>query len=306
MSVRIGIGLGLHTPASPRDYWRWVEQCETGGIDSIWHSDQMLGTMLEPLAMLAALAARTARLRFGTNALVLAFRDPLLVAKQLAAIHFLSDGRVFPVFGVGNANDPYWSATKRFATTRGPRSNEALTLLRLLLEQEAVDHAGDHFRYRGPGVGPRPSMPIPLWTGGHSAAAIRRTALLGDGWLGGLIDPDTAAAARRGIRAALAETGRHIEDDHYGVVLPFRIGSVDDAPVLGWRERLRARDAATAADPFAIGTPDAVIARLRRYVAAGISKFVLSPIVADDADLIAQTELLIRHVVPAIENPPSR
>ena len=86
MSIRVGIGAGMAQPISPEAYWRWVALCEESGIDSIWHSDQLLGQTLEPMAMLAALAGRTKRLRFGMSALVVAFRDPLVVAKQCATI----------------------------------------------------------------------------------------------------------------------------------------------------------------------------------------------------------------------------
>jgi probable F420-dependent oxidoreductase len=302
MSVRIGIGPGFSQPASPQDYWRWIELCEAAGIDSIWHSDQMLGPTLEPLTMLAAVAARTTRIRFGTNALVVPFRDPLLIAKQLATIRFLGNGRVFPVFGVGDATDAYWAATGADPAQRGRRSDEALALIRQLLERDQLAFEGIFHSYHGPGLAPRPASPIPLWVGGHSPAAIRRTAHYGDGWLGGLIDPDTAGAARRAIEAALAETGRRIKDDHYGVSLPFRIGRADDPPVLAWRDRLRARRPSVATDGFAIGTPDAIVALLRRYVAAGMSKFVLLPIAGDIDDLISQTDLLARHVAPALED----
>jgi probable F420-dependent oxidoreductase len=306
MSVRIGVGPGLGLNLSPQDYWRWVDFCEDAGIDSIWHSDQLLGATLEPLALLAALAARTRRMRFGTNALVLPFREPLVVAKQLATIDFLSGGRVFPVLGVGNGFDPYWAATGAEPRQRGRRSNEAIALIKRLLSEDEVDFAGAHFRYRGPGVGPRPARAIPLWTGGHSAAAIRRTAELGDGWLGGLLDAGTAAETRRRIEAALAETGRSIEPDHYGVTLPLRIGEAEDPAVLAARRRLEGYlpdggDGA-AADAFAIGRPEDIVALMQRHVASGMSKFVVLPIASDAADLMAQTELLAGHVRPAIED----
>ena len=112
MSLRIGIGSGLGAPMAADDYWRWVELCETCGVDSIWHSDQLLRPSLEPLTMLAALAAATKRLRFGMNAVVVTLRDPLLLAKQCATIDHLAPGRLLPVFGVGDAADPAWAATR--------------------------------------------------------------------------------------------------------------------------------------------------------------------------------------------------
>ena len=203
MSIRVGMGTGLGANLSASDYWSWVDFCEEAGVDSIWHSDQLLGANVEPMAMLAALAARTKRMKFGTNALVLPFRDPVVIAKEFATIEWLSEGRLFPVLGVGIGNDPYWQATGTSPKARGKISNEMITLIRALLEQEDVDFSGEHFSYHGPGVHPRPNRNIPLWIGGNSKAAVERTAAMGDGWLGSLVEAEKAGAARRGIEAAL-------------------------------------------------------------------------------------------------------
>jgi len=307
MSIRIGIGTALSASAlSPRDYWRWVDYCEESGVDSIWHSDQLLGATLEPMAMLAALAARTRRMRFGTNALVVPFRDPIVVAKEFAAIDYLSEGRLFPVLGVGHEIDPYWQATGANLRERGKRSNEAIELIRALLGQEEVHFAGSFYRYDGPGVEPRPARPLPLWIGGQSEAAIKRTAAIGDGWLGSFTGPAKAGEARRRIEAALAANGRSIDSDHYGLSLPMRIGDVDDPAVVAARERIAQRmppnERDNMSDSFAVGSPDAVIDLLRQFVDAGMSKFVMIPLVADAGELMAQTRMLVEHVAPAIED----
>jgi probable F420-dependent oxidoreductase len=306
MSIRIGIGTALGASAfAPRDYWRWVDYCEASGIDSIWHSDQLLGATLEPMTMLAALAARTSRMRFGTNALVVPFRDPVVVAKEFATIDYLSEGRLLPVFGVGHDVDPYWAATGANPKERGRRSNEAIGLIRLLLEQDQVDFAGTHYRYSGPGVQPRPARPLPLWIGGQSEAAIQRTAAIGDGWLGSFTGPDKAGEARRRIEAALALAGRTIDPDHYGLSLPMRIGAADDPAVAAAKDRIAQRlppgERANLSDSFAAGSLDAVTELLRRFVAAGMSKFVMIPLVADAEELMAQTRLLV-EILPAIED----
>jgi alkanesulfonate monooxygenase SsuD/methylene tetrahydromethanopterin reductase-like flavin-dependent oxidoreductase (luciferase family) len=155
-------------------------------------------------------------------------------------------------------------------------------------------------------VQPRPRRPIPLWIGGQSDAAVRRTAAIGDGWLGSFASPDKAGAAKRDIQAALAENGRVIEDDHYGMSLPMRLGDADDPAVAAARKRLAERlppdQRGALEDSFAAGPVDEVIALLRRYVAAGMSKFVLLPLVSDAAGLMQQTRLLLDHVIPAIED----
>jgi probable F420-dependent oxidoreductase len=307
MSIRIGIGTALNASAlAPRDYWRWVDYCEDGGVDSIWHSDQLLGATLEPIAMLAALAARPRRMRFGTNALVVPFRDPVVVAKEFATIDFLSEGRLFPVLGVGHEIDPYWAATGASKAERGRRSNEAIALIRALLGQDEVEFAGSFYSYHGPGVEPRPARPLPLWIGGQSEAAIKRTAAIGDGWLGSFTGPARAGDARRRIEAALADNGRSIDPDHYGLSLPLRIGDADDPTVVAARERIAQRmppgEREAMADSFAVGPPDAVIDLLRQFVAAGMSKFVMIPLVADAAELMAQTRMLVEQIAPAIED----
>ena len=306
MSIRIGIGSGLTIPMTPAVYWQWVQLCEDSGIDSIWHSEQIIGQVLDPVVLLSALAARTKRLRFGTNAIVAAFRDPIVLAKEFATIDYLAPGRLLPVFGVGNAADPYWAATGKTPGTRGKVSNEAITLIRSLLEQEEVSFHGEHFRYEGPGVWPRPSRPPPMWIGGDSAAAIQRTATHGDGWLGGLTPPDKAAEVVAGIKIAAAQAGTRIDEDHYGVTVPIRIGSPDDPAVAAMRARLAARlkliDGDPRGDLLAVGDPDDIAALFHRYVAAGVHKFVAVPIVNDAEDLLAQTELLATRILPMVED----
>lgn len=305
MSIRIGIGAGL-APALPADaFWRWVDFCESAGIDSIWVSDQALGPNPEPLALLSAIAARTSRMRLGTNVLVVPLRDPVLLAKQFATIDYLSDGRLLPAYGVGIQGDPMWAATGRDPRMRGRAADEAIHLVRQLLERDEIVHRGPFFHYEGSGIQPRPARPLSCWIGGESDAAIGRTARLGDGWLGGLSTPDAAGRIVAAIKARLPENGRVIDADHYGVTVPVRIGRADDAPVMAARRRFSARlgpDGREARlDGFAVGPTDHIVAVLRAFVAKGIAKFVAMPIARDADDLMQQTRLLASEILPAIE-----
>lgn len=306
MTVRVGMGPGIGTALSADDYWQWIDCCEARGIDSIWFSDQLLGRGLEPVTLLAALAARTRRMRFGTSAIVAPFRDPVVLAKQFATIAMLAPGRLFPVLGVGNASDAYWAATGTSPDGRGARSDEAIRLVKALLEQEQVSFSGKFHRYEGPGIDPRPTKPVPLWIGGNTPAAFRRTARLGDGWLGSMVGPDAAGSARRQIEAGLGETGRSIEPDHYGMTLMLRLGSPDDPATAKAMARMAARmppeTRASASEMFVTGTSAQAIATLRRYVDAGISKFVLIPMAQGIDDLIGQTRRLAAELLPEIED----
>ena len=108
MTVAIGLGLMDFPFAGAGDYWRWVDMCEAGGVDSIWQTDRLVSKqpILECMTVMAALAGRTRRLRFGMNVVSLALRDPVLLAKQCATIDVLSKGRLLPGFGIGSPQGP--------------------------------------------------------------------------------------------------------------------------------------------------------------------------------------------------------
>src|SRR2546422_253643 len=105
IKYRIGIMPG-QWPAGPdgRDlFWRVIETCERTEIDSIWFSDRLSSPIpvLEPIIAMAAVAARTQRLKFGPSVLVAPFRAPVLAARQLAMLDYLSGGRALPAVGIG-------------------------------------------------------------------------------------------------------------------------------------------------------------------------------------------------------------
>lgn len=302
MSVRIGIGLSTFPFAEPRSFFRWARLCDEGGVDSIWQTDRLVSRepFLEAMSTMAALAGATERLKFGMNAVVVTVRDPLVLAKQCATIDYLSGGRLLPVFGVGGEKAPEFKATGRDPGRRGRRANEALEIMARLWSEEQVSFEGEFYQYRDVSIAPRPiQQPLPLWIGGASRAAVRRTARLGSGWLGGIQTPEQVAPVIEQIKKELTETGRRIDDDHYGAGFVFRFGSMDDPPV----QRLaKARARLTPGlDPsryFAVGDAPDIIRRVQEYIRAGVSKFVLIPLSQDDADLFAQTERLAAEVIP--------
>jgi probable F420-dependent oxidoreductase len=304
MGRRISVGLGvMGFPFSGAEaYWRWVDLAEAAGVDSIWQTDRLISSepYLESLTSLAALAGRTRRLKFGMNVLSLGQRDPVLVAKQCATIDMLSGGRLLPAFGVGSDRSPEWTAMHLDPKSRGARTDEALEIIRRLWTEDRVDFAGRHYQLTGATISPKPVQPdLPIWIGGSSPAAIRRTARFGTGWQGGAETPVVTAQVISAIKAALSETGRTIDEDHYGAGFPFWFGSPDDPGVAGTLATYRALGLVDPLSYFAIGDAGAIMDRISAYIDAGISKFILRPMGQDDAEIIAQTETLIREVIPA-------
>ena len=302
MSVAIGIGLMDYPFAGAGDYWRWVDLCEAGGIDSIWQTDRLVSKtpILECMTVMAALAGRTRRLRFGMNVVSLALRDPVLLAKQCATIDVLSEGRLLPAFGIGSPLGPEWTALDIDTKTRGRRTDESLEIIARLWREESVDFQGRHYKLNGASISPKPVQPdLPMWIGGSSDAAVRRTAKYGTGWQGGGETIEDAIRTVAAIKKALPEAGRSIDEDHYGASFPYYFGAPSD-PVVG-----RAMDAyakRTGRDPkrqFAVGDANTILERVGEYVAGGVQKFILRPI-GPGEQVLAQTKLLIEQVLPQV------
>ena len=304
MSVSIGLGMAAFPFSSARAFWRWVQLCEDGGVDSLWQSDRLVSPepFLEPMSVMAALAGATERLKFGMNVLVVPFRDPLVLAKQCATIDVLSDGRLLPAFGVGGDIAPEWEATGRSADGRGSRADEALELMSRLWSEERVTFEGEHYRYVDASIAPRPvQQPLPLWIGGSSRAAIRRTARVGTGWLGGVQTAAQVAPVVAAIKQASAAAGREIEPDHYGAGFAYRFGSWDEPLVQRAAAGIaRIADGGDPHDYLAVGDAKAILRRIEQYRAAGVSKFVLRPLADGDDELFDQTRRLIETVLPAV------
>jgi probable F420-dependent oxidoreductase len=301
MTVSIGLGLAEFPFASAAGFWRWVDLCEQGGVDSLWQTDRIVSRapILESMTMMAALAGRTRRLKFGMNVVSLAFRDPVLLAKQCATIDVLSDGRLLPAFGIGNPLAPEWKALALDTATRGKRTDEALEIIRRLWTEDSVDFAGTWTTLRAASIAPRPvRRDLPMWIGGSSDAAIRRTARLGTGWIAGAEPPADAGRIAAAIRAATAAAGRAIDDDHYGAGFPFHFGDPGDPALRPALDAFRKRTGRDPAATFAIGTAETIFGHVAAYVDAGISKFILRPIATGDEAVLQQTRQLIEQILP--------
>ncbi len=303
LNVAVGVGLMEFPFSGAAAYWRWVDLCEAGGVDSIWQTDRLVSPVphLECMSAMAALAGRTRRIKFGVNVLSLAMRDAVLVARQCATIDFLSNGRLLPAFGIGSPLGPEWTALNLDPKTRGRKTDEGLEVIRRLWSEDRVDFTGVHYQLSGATIAPKPVQPdLPMWIGGSSEAAVRRTARFGTGWQAGPETPAQAVQMVTAIKKAAAELGRAIDDDHYGAGISYRFGGPDDPALVPLFDAYRTRTGREPRDYFAIGDADAIVARIAEYVAAGVSKFILRPAARGDDEIIAQTRRLIDEVLPRV------
>ncbi|HEY7675860.1 MAG TPA: LLM class flavin-dependent oxidoreductase [Candidatus Methylomirabilis sp.] len=188
------------------------ERAEAAGFDSVWLGEHHNNPLLypTPLVGLAAIAARTRRLRLGAAVLLLPLYHPVAIAEEGAMVDMISGGRL--VLGVGAGYAPEEFALFGIPIKeRGGRLEEGVMLIQRLWTEEKVTHAGRHFRVADATVGPRPVQRPrpPIWFAAWAEPAIRRAARLGDAWLGGpSARLDELAACVRLFRETRGEAGR--------------------------------------------------------------------------------------------------
>jgi probable F420-dependent oxidoreductase len=162
---------------------------------------------MEPWVVIPAMAAVTQRRRFYTHVLKLPIRHPLLVAKTIASAAVLSGERI--LLGVGTSwipEEAAWCGTD--FRTRGKRTDEAIEIIRLCLGGGMVSWQGEHYQFGPLEMAPVPSAPVPIIVGGHSRAALRRAARLGDGWCSANLTTAEVAPLVQQVRALREEAGR--------------------------------------------------------------------------------------------------
>ncbi|HSS92154.1 MAG TPA: TIGR03619 family F420-dependent LLM class oxidoreductase, partial [Streptosporangiaceae bacterium] len=168
---------------------------------------------IEPFSLIPALGAVTTHLRFVTFVVKLPVRNPVLVAKQATSTAVLTGNRL--VLGVGTSpwREDYEVLGVPWAD-RGRRMDEELAIIRGLSAGGYFEYHGEVFDLPPVKIAPVPTEPIPILIGGHSGAALRRAARVGDGWLHGGGDPaDLPGLLARlaGLRKAEGAAGRPFE-----------------------------------------------------------------------------------------------
>jgi probable F420-dependent oxidoreductase len=260
-----------------------VDGLESRGFDTIWLSDLPMADVLDPLLGLSFAASRTTRLKLGANVVPIG-RNPMLLAKELAQLDRISDGRVLLSL-VPGLDQPGERLALGGERNRGAYIDEIIPLLRAWWDGESVDHESERFSFTGIAVQPVPvQQPLEIWLGGMGPKALERVGRFADGWLGAALGPDAAGAARQRIEEVATQFGRTIDGEHFGLSIPYS----HDEPDWTMVEALRRRNPdADPADIVPVGV-DGIRDLVKRLVENGLSKFVLRPsgVVTDwDAEL---------------------
>lgn len=236
---------GLHrgSSASPETMARRARSAEDAGFEALWVGDHIALPVgddtnaadpvgqprIEAVVTLAHLAALTSRIRLGFGVIVLPQRQPVLLAKQLSSIDFLSGGRLTVGVGVGYV-EPEFRALGVPLAERAARTDEYLSVLRTLWTDPSPSFSGGFVSFDGVAQQPQPVQRPhpPIVVGGHSAATYRRVVQAANGWYGWELDPAETAAALERLRAAAERYDRPSDLGEIEVsVTPPRIPDLD-------------------------------------------------------------------------------
>ncbi|MEU6263390.1 TIGR03619 family F420-dependent LLM class oxidoreductase [Saccharopolyspora shandongensis] len=241
---------------------RTAEECGFDSValpDSLFYSEQVSAAYpytpdgsrmwtaetpwADPLIAAAAMGAATSRLRFYTSVLKLGPRNPVLLARQLASVAVLTGDRFGLGIGLGWAPEEFEWCGAPYAK-RGARVDEAIEVLRLILGGGMVEYHGEFFDFDRLQMSPAPASPVPIYVGGHTDAALRRAARVGDGWASAMMGIDDLRSTIGRLAELRAECGRAGEPFEIQAVCVDRFGAdgyreqaeigVTDAIVVPW------------------------------------------------------------------------
>jgi len=224
--VDIGLfNLNAGACSTPENVVNIARLAEGLGYESLWVGEHIVAPsprvppspidprhpMLDPLVALAFVAAVTERAKLATGIVILPQRNPLVLAKQVASLDVLSQGRFLLGLGVGYL-EPEFRAVGVPMEDRGRRSTEYLEAMQELWRSIEPAYEGKYVAFSGVDAYPRPVRPSgpPIVIGGHSPAAYRRAQTLGNGWYGWGLTVEAAAAALGGLAAASRAVDRPV------------------------------------------------------------------------------------------------
>ena len=226
--MKIGLfGINNGPCAFPGTAAAVARAAENAGFESLWTGEHVIlpdpqvppspvapdYPMDDPTVALAFVAAHTKKIRLGTGIIILPQRNPIVLAKELASLDVLSNGRLIFGIGVGYLK-PEFDAIGAPFDHKGARSEEYLASMIALWSMEKPEFSGRWVKFKGVNAMPRPvQKPHPeIVFGGHTPEAYSRAARLAKGWYGFALDLDGARKCIEGVRSACAKAGRKFEE----------------------------------------------------------------------------------------------
>ena len=302
--MRFGLGIptgteGLMYPipyASAQDNVRLAQEAERLGFDSVWGNDHMTvqryveeetsqpPNYYEVLTTLTYIAAATTNIKLGTALLVLPFRNPVVVAKQVATMDQLSGGRMLLGIGIGAYREEFEAVFPGRQAHRGRMVEEGIQALRSLFTEDKSSFDGKHYRFNNIRCYPKPLQePLPIYSGGNALQCRRRAAELCQGWLPAVLSPSEVSSGVEDINRFGESAGRDVTNLDIALQLTVTLGRTHEEALKKFRasqlyKHLESLKKSTLRDQQGgyeernlIGTPDDICEQVRRYQQAGVT-----------------------------------
>ncbi len=268
------------------------------GYDSLWVMDHLFNTgyirerledrpYYHPLSTLSYLAATTSKILLGTSVLVLPYHNPVELAKYAATLDQISGGRVTLGVGVGAMQEEF-DALGIPMRQRGSLTDECIAIMKELWTSPHPSYQSRRWSFSDLRFSPKPIQKphIPLWIGGSSPGAIRRTAITGDGWHPTGLSPEEFSLGRREIGEQAKAAGR----DPASITMSTRVevevpGGPASARAAG-RHRVPGDD------------PGRIVAAIAAYETVGVEHTVLAINSGDITAIRSLMESIAHHVIP--------
>jgi len=287
-----------------------VQALESLGVDSLWAPGHIATGREVPEVMtgLATLAAVSERATVGTSILLAPLYHPVIVAKQAAELDRLTGGRVALGLGVGGEYPAEFRGCQVDPDERGPRTDEAIDVMRSLWSGGEVDNPGKFWPFEGVSIAPRPAQEAgpPIIVAGRKRPAMRRAALRGDGWMPFLYSPARYAESVRLIRAIAADSGRDLGAFQWMSFLYVRIDDDREearrqaAAFIGAGQAGDGSRFAEIVDRIAVtGTSGDVRAGLQAFLDAGAEHLIILP--CETQDFTGAARRIVEEIIPGLE-----
>ena len=284
--------------AEPQQMLSFGPLAEELGYDSVWTMDHLFNTgyirerlddkpYYHPMATLSYLAATTQRVLLGTSVLVLPYHNPVELATYTATLDQISNGRVLLGVGVGAMTEEF-EALGISMRQRGSLTNESIAVMKELWTNEDPNYHSNRWQFSDLKFSPKPVQQphIPVWVGGSSPGALKRTATMGDGWHPTGLPPEAFSELCQEVRRMAEAAGR----DPNAITMSARV----EVEVHGGPSSSRAQNRSRLPGD----NRDQMIAGIRDYQAAGVDHIVLALNSGDVPRLKELMESIAQQVLP--------
>ncbi len=334
MPIEFGVGFpscreGTAYPVPyvrPEEFPLLAQRAEELGFVSLWANDHLTTpnairatldqppNFYEPLVTYASLAYVTKKIRFLLGVIVVPERETILLAKQIATLDRLTNGRVTLGVGIGVYREEFQAVHPELkGANRGRMLEEGVEALRALFSERRASYQGTYVHFEDVELAPKPvQQPVPVVINAHDTAPLQRVGRMADGWLVAGLPLDQLASARQVVDEAARAAGRDPADIslHFQIWLSFGADAEQAEAKLKRSQHFRRLQALKpelseeehvaryrAGNLF--GSPDDVIAQIRAFEAAGVDHMGVVFLGETTEELLADMQLFSKHVMPA-------